>query len=91
MNLWVFPLFPAFLLKFLILRASVNDMYTAFGALTFGYDAAFIGTTITRPGFTAAFGIDEMTASEKINNSANLTSSFTAACFFGAVFAWPSE
>ncbi|OWZ77992.1 quinate permease [Cryptococcus neoformans Bt85] len=61
----------------------------AFGALTFGYDAAFIGTTITRPGFTAAFGIDEMTASEKINNSANLTSSFTAACFFGAVFAWP--
>lgn len=91
MTLWVFPLFPSFLLNFLILRASVNDMYTAFGALTFGYDAAFIGTTITRPGFTAAFGIDEMTASEKINNSANLTSSFTAACFFGAVFAWPSE
>ncbi|WVQ81724.1 hypothetical protein IAT38_003849 [Cryptococcus sp. DSM 104549] len=61
----------------------------AFGALTFGYDAAFIGTTITRPGFTAAFGIDEMTAHQKTENSSNLTSSFTAACFFGALFAWP--
>ncbi|KAK8853494.1 hypothetical protein IAR55_004201 [Kwoniella newhampshirensis] len=62
----------------------------AFGALTFGYDAAFIGTTITRPGFTAAFGIDSMTAKQKTDNSSNLTSSFTAACFFGAVFAWPA-
>ncbi|OCF31600.1 quinate permease [Kwoniella heveanensis BCC8398] len=70
-------------------RVYIMGCCIAFGALTFGYDAAFIGTTITRPGFTKAFGIDDMTPSEKTSNSANLTSSFTAACFFGAVFAWP--
>ncbi|WOO82693.1 putative quinate permease [Vanrija pseudolonga] len=58
-------------------------------ALTFGYDGAFIGTTIARPSFKHAFGIDKMTADEQKNYTTNLTATFTGSAFFGAVFAWP--
>lgn len=59
------------------------------GALTFGYDGAFIGTTIARPSFKEAMGIDKMTKAQQTANTTNLTSTFTGSAFFGAVFAWP--
>ncbi|GMK53695.1 hypothetical protein CspeluHIS016_0102810 [Cutaneotrichosporon spelunceum] len=59
------------------------------GALTFGYDGAFIGTTIARPSFKAAMGIDKMTKAQQTSMTTNLTSTFTGSAWFGAVFAWP--
>jgi MFS family permease len=71
------------------------------GALTFGYDGmlspcpqdlmagAFIGTTIARPSFKLAMGIDKMTKAEQTAMTTNLTSTFTGSAWFGAVFAWP--
>ncbi|BEI98795.1 hypothetical protein CcaverHIS631_0310940 [Cutaneotrichosporon cavernicola] len=59
------------------------------GALTFGYDGAFIGTTIARPSFKEAMGIDKMTKAQQTSMTTNLTSTFTGSAWFGAVFAWP--
>jgi hypothetical protein len=59
------------------------------GAMAFGYDGAFFGTTYARKSFQDAYGITQMSAGDKTTTSANLTSSYLAAAFFGAVFAWP--
>lgn len=61
----------------------------AMGAVTFGYDGAFIGTTIARASFKEAMGINNMTAKQQTANTTNLTSTFTGSAWFGAVFAWP--
>jgi sugar porter (SP) family MFS transporter len=55
----------------------------ATGSLLFGYDSAFIGTTIARDAFTRDFGITTDTASAI---SSNITSAFQAGAFFGALF-----
>ncbi|KAH8835985.1 general substrate transporter [Flagelloscypha sp. PMI_526] len=65
----------------LYLEASV----IAFGALLFGYDSAFIGTTISRKSFKDAFGLTAMSTSEANNVSSNITSTFQAGAFFGAI------
>lgn len=54
------------------------------GALTFGYDAAFFGTTVARKSFKSDYNI---TNNQTI---ANLTSVYLAGAFFGAIFAWPT-
>ena len=59
------------------------------GAMAFGYDGAFFGTTYARSSFQNSFGITSMTDAEKTNTSANLTASYLAAGFFGALAAWP--
>jgi hypothetical protein len=122
-------------------------MYQAMGATTFGYDAAFLGTTLARKSFKDVsglpprivhvlvlypfnlhyslcdvaegpcrllptrciapaglryrthhpltsrsfqhFGITAMTPAEQSATSANITSAYLAAAFFGALFAWP--
>jgi uncharacterized membrane protein len=58
--------------------------------MVFGYDGAFFGTTYARASFKSAFGITAMSAADQTNTSANLTSSYLAAAFFGALFAWPT-
>ncbi|KAL4963703.1 sugar porter family MFS transporter [Aspergillus stella-maris] len=55
----------------------------ATGSLLFGYDSAFIGTTIARQSFVDAFRIVE---SEAADISSNITSTFQAGAFFGAIF-----
>ncbi|KAG9252999.1 general substrate transporter [Emericellopsis atlantica] len=55
----------------------------AMGSLLFGYDSAFIGTTIARKSFVRDFNIHE---SEAKSISSNITASFQAGAFFGAIF-----
>lgn len=49
----------------------------------FGYDSAFIGTTIARDSFKRDFGITDSVANSV---SSNITSAFQAGAFFGAIF-----
>lgn len=63
--------------------------HTATGAMVFGYDGAFFGTTLARASFQTHFGITAMSKADQTNTSANLTSSYLAAAFFGALFCWP--
>lgn len=54
------------------------------GVLAYGYDSAFIGTTITQKSFERDFGLDKMSKGEKNNVSSNLTSICT--CKFRLLF-----
>ncbi|KAI1259327.1 general substrate transporter [Xylariaceae sp. FL1019] len=57
----------------------------ALGSFLFGYDSAFVGTTIARKSFTDDFHI----TSASINSvSSNITSAFQAAAFFGSIFCY---
>ena len=49
---------------------------------SFGYDSAFIGTTIARDSFKRDFGIQ---ADESADISSNITATFQAGAFFGAL------
>lgn len=49
----------------------------------FGYDSAFIGTTIARDSFKRDFNITDDVAN---SISSNITSAFQAGAFFGAIF-----
>ncbi|CAM1502715.1 Fc.00g074910.m01.CDS01 [Cosmosporella sp. VM-42] len=55
----------------------------ATGSLLFGYDSAFIGTTIARASFKNDFSISK---AEAPDISSNITSAFQAGAFFGAIF-----
>ena len=44
------------------------------GALAYGHDSAFIGTTITHESFKRDFGLVHMTTAEKNNVTSNITS-----------------
>ncbi|RFU77401.1 quinate permease [Trichoderma arundinaceum] len=55
----------------------------ATGSLLFGYDGAFIGTTIARASFKTDFNISPSDAN---SISSNITSAFQAGAFFGAIF-----
>ena len=48
------------------------------GVLAYGYDSAFIGTTITQASFKRDFGLDKMSTSEKNNVTGNITSICTS-------------
>lgn len=54
----------------------------------FGYDSAFVGTTISRASFKKDFGITTASANDV---SSNITSVFQAGAFFGALFCFFSE
>jgi len=69
-------------------RIYISAILIAWGALTFGYDSAFLGTTIARQSFKDAFGITKMTAKQVADTSSNITSTFQAAAFFGSLFSW---
>jgi hypothetical protein len=53
----------------------------------FGYDSAFIGTTIARESFKSDFNV---VPSQAKSISSNITASFQAGAFFGAIFCFLS-
>jgi hypothetical protein len=64
-------------------RLYLEATVIATGSLLFGYDSAFIGTTISRASFKADFDI---TGSSAKSISSDITSAFQAGAFFGALF-----
>jgi MFS family permease len=69
----------------LYLTAVVASM----GAFIFGYDLAFIGTTITLEPFIEDFGLTKASQSGKDAFSANIVSLLQAGCFFGSLAVAP--
>lgn len=67
-------------------RVYASALIVALGVMAYGYDSAFIGTTITEKSFERDFGLDKMTKAQKNNVSSNLTSIYSAGGFFGALF-----
>ncbi|KAJ6109483.1 sugar transporter [Penicillium sp. IBT 16267x] len=70
-------------------RVYILAIVTSMGAFLFGYDLAFIGTSIELAPFKKDFGLDG--ASQSVQNafSANIVSLLQAGCFFGALAAAP--
>ncbi|KAK6000875.1 hypothetical protein QM012_002958 [Aureobasidium pullulans] len=66
-------------------RLYTEALVIATGSLLFGYDSAFVGTTIARASFKKDFGITKATAA---GISSNITSAFQAGAFFGALFCY---
>lgn len=52
----------------------------------YGYDSAFIGTTLTLPSFERAFGLDTPGGESVDNLSSNIVSTFQGGAFFGSLF-----
>ncbi|TDZ58521.1 Quinate permease [Colletotrichum trifolii] len=63
-------------------RLYIESSVIAMGSLLFGYDSAFIGTTIARASFVRDFGITTATSKEI---SSNITSAFQAGALGGAL------
>ncbi|KAK0379449.1 hypothetical protein CLIM01_03174 [Colletotrichum limetticola] len=63
-------------------RLYTESFIIAMGSLLFGYDSAFIGTTIARKSFVYEFGITSFTSKEI---SSNITSAFQAGALGGAL------
>ncbi|EFQ35347.1 hypothetical protein CGRA01v4_13357 [Colletotrichum graminicola] len=63
-------------------RLYTESSIIAMGSLLFGYDSAFIGTTIARKSFVNDFGITSDTSKEI---SSNITSAFQAGAVGGAI------
>lgn len=59
------------------------------GAFLFGYDLAFIGTSITLAPFLKDFGLKGASAKKSDAFAANIVSLLQAGCFFGALLAAP--
>lgn len=55
-------------------KVYVSALIISMGVMAYGYDSAFIGTTITQSSFKRDFGLNEMTASEQNSVNSNLTS-----------------
>jgi MFS family permease len=67
----------------------MTAVLASMGAFVFGYDLAFIGTTITLKPFMKDFHLTHASQSEKDDFSANIVSLLQAGCFFGALAVAP--
>ncbi|KAK6453823.1 high-affinity hexose transporter [Scheffersomyces xylosifermentans] len=67
----------------------VVALTAAFAAVIIGYDAGFIGGTVSLQSFQDEFKMGQMSASERTNVSANVVSVFQAGAFWGAIFFYP--
>lgn len=67
----------------------LTALVASMGAFIFGYDLAFIGTTITLGPFEEAFGLADAPQGESDAFSANIVSLLQAGCFFGSLAAAP--
>ncbi|KAF4121909.1 Sugar (and other) transporter [Geosmithia morbida] len=65
------------------LRLYFEATIISMGSLLFGYDSAFVGTTIARQSFVDDFHVKDDQAN---SISSNITASFQAGAFFGAIF-----
>lgn len=61
----------------------------ASAAVIIGYDAGFIGGTVSLASFQLEFGLDKMSASDKAAVLANVVSVFQAGAYFGCLFFYP--
>lgn len=61
----------------------------ASAAIIIGYDAGFIGGTVSLASFQKEFGLDKMSTSEKHDVEANVVSVFQAGAYFGCLFFYP--
>lgn len=61
----------------------------AAAAVIIGYDAGFIGGTVSLASFQSEFGMDKMSTSEQDLISSNVVSVFQAGAFFGALLIYP--
>jgi MFS family permease len=67
-------------------RVYASALIVAMGVMAYGYDSAFIGTTITLKSFERDFSILELSEAKQNAVSSNLTSIYSAGGFFGALF-----
>lgn len=70
-------------------RMVVVAITAAFAAVIIGYDAGFIGGTVSLRSFMDEFGMDTMTPSERTSINANVVSVFQAGAFWGCIFFYP--
>lgn len=61
----------------------------ASAAIIIGYDAGFIGATVTLDSFVDEFGLNDMSASAASLIQANVVSVFQAGAYFGCLFFYP--
>lgn len=61
----------------------------ASAAVIIGYDAGFIGGTVSLSSFQQEFGLDKMSTSERNAVEANVVSVFQAGAYFGCLFFYP--
>jgi len=55
-------------------RVYASALIVSLGVMAYGYDGAFIGTTITQASFERDFGLDKLPKADKTDVSSNLTS-----------------
>ncbi|KAF2171325.1 hypothetical protein M409DRAFT_18440 [Zasmidium cellare ATCC 36951] len=70
-------------------RVYAISLVASMGAFIFGYDLAFIGTTITLKPFQRDFGLVGASEGREDSFAANIVSLLQAGCFFGALAAAP--
>lgn len=70
-------------------RVHFAALVASFAAMIIGYDAGFIGGTLTLPEFLKEFKFDEMTPSEVTLMKANIISFFHVGAFFGSYLIYP--
>ncbi|KAJ5110147.1 hypothetical protein N7532_002792 [Penicillium argentinense] len=70
-------------------RVYLLAIVTSMGAFLFGYDLAFIGTSLELSSFQRDFKLDDASESTKDAFSANIVSLLQAGCFFGSLAAAP--
>lgn len=61
----------------------------AAAAIIIGYDAGFIGGTVSLESFREEFGMDKMSVSASTNIEANVVSVFQAGAFWGSLMMYP--
>lgn len=61
----------------------------ASAAIIIGYDAGFIGGTVSLASFVAEFGLDKLSTSQQTLINANVVSVFQAGAFWGALSIYP--
>ncbi|KAJ7777154.1 general substrate transporter [Mycena metata] len=69
-------------------KVYANSIIATWAAVMFGYDSAFIGTSISLASFKSEFGLTTKSTTEFNLISANIVSVYQAGCFFGAFFGY---
>ncbi|KAE8366654.1 general substrate transporter [Aspergillus caelatus] len=75
--------------KMITLRVYFLAIVTSMGAFLFGYDMAFIGTSIELHSFKKDFGLEHASRSVEDVFAANIVSLLQAGCFFGSLVSAP--
>lgn len=73
------------------IRVHFAALVASFAAMIIGYDAGFIGGTLTLPEFLKEFKFDQMTSNEVTLMKANIISFFHVGAFFGSYLIYPTS